>query len=403
MLLPVVDRSDLGCTWDAVVVGAGPAGSVAAKELASRGFKVLLVDKSHFPRGKVCGCCLSKSCVDGLKQAGLEGILADASAVALECVMLFDGSISASLPLRGGFSISRDRFDSALIASAISGGVHFLPGYVARVLELGEAGARVLIAAASERLELQAKIVVVADGLSGHALDGISGFEVQSSSSSRIGTGTVLSNAPSFYRPGKIYMCCADNGYVGLVLLEDGRLDVACAFDHQYLRRMNGPGAAAQTIITACNLPVPPDLVQSRWLGTETLTRRRSSVFGQRVFVVGDACGYAEPFTGEGMSWAIWSALTAAPLIAQTIIAWSDEIGRSWKNKHNALISKRHRRSNIIAAVLRKNRIRRLALSVLSRAPGLVSPLVSGITGHKSTLPLADELAPFEKEHQWSQ
>src|SRR5262249_23647918 len=44
--------------WDAVVVGAGPAGALAARELARLGAAVLLVDRATFPRWKVCGCCL---------------------------------------------------------------------------------------------------------------------------------------------------------------------------------------------------------------------------------------------------------------------------------------------------------------------------------------------------------
>src|SRR5688572_33495727 len=44
--------------WDAVVIGAGPAGSVAARQLALQGKRVLLVEKDKLPRDKVCGGCL---------------------------------------------------------------------------------------------------------------------------------------------------------------------------------------------------------------------------------------------------------------------------------------------------------------------------------------------------------
>src|SRR5262249_26661731 len=46
-------------SWHALVVGAGPAGATAARELARRGLDVLLVDRAAFPRWKVCGCCLN--------------------------------------------------------------------------------------------------------------------------------------------------------------------------------------------------------------------------------------------------------------------------------------------------------------------------------------------------------
>ena len=57
--------------WDAVVVGAGPAGSAAALAGARAGLRVLLVDRSVFPRDKVCGGCLNASAVESLGLLGL--------------------------------------------------------------------------------------------------------------------------------------------------------------------------------------------------------------------------------------------------------------------------------------------------------------------------------------------
>ena len=55
-----------GRVWDVLVIGAGPAGAVAAREVARRGARVLLADRSAFPRGKVCGCCLNGSALAGM-------------------------------------------------------------------------------------------------------------------------------------------------------------------------------------------------------------------------------------------------------------------------------------------------------------------------------------------------
>ena len=62
-------------TWDALVIGAGPAGSVAARELARRGCRVLLVDKATFPRPKVCGCCVNGAAIRALERLGLGHVL----------------------------------------------------------------------------------------------------------------------------------------------------------------------------------------------------------------------------------------------------------------------------------------------------------------------------------------
>ena len=57
-------------TWDVAVVGAGPAGSVAACLLARRGLDVLLLDQARFPRAKACGGCLNRSTLARLAAAG---------------------------------------------------------------------------------------------------------------------------------------------------------------------------------------------------------------------------------------------------------------------------------------------------------------------------------------------
>ncbi|HSG47467.1 MAG TPA: FAD-dependent monooxygenase, partial [Longimicrobiales bacterium] len=61
--------------WDAVVVGAGPAGALTAALAARRGLATLLVERSAFPRWKVCGACLNPAGVAVLRWAGLDGIL----------------------------------------------------------------------------------------------------------------------------------------------------------------------------------------------------------------------------------------------------------------------------------------------------------------------------------------
>src|SRR5207253_6673651 len=58
-------------TWPVLVVGAGPAGATAARELARRGVEVLLVDRAMFPRWKVCGCCLNGNALATLERIGL--------------------------------------------------------------------------------------------------------------------------------------------------------------------------------------------------------------------------------------------------------------------------------------------------------------------------------------------
>ena len=58
------------------------------------------------------------------------------------------------------------------------------------------------------------------------------------------------------------------------------------------------------------------------WKGTPELTRRPVRLGAERLFAVGDAGGYVEPFTGEGVLWALSGARALAPLVARVAERW---------------------------------------------------------------------------------
>jgi flavin-dependent dehydrogenase len=365
--------------WDAAVVGAGPAGAVAARELARRGQSVLLIDRAAFPRPKVCGCCLNRSALGTLAAVGL-GMLAErCGAVPLDRVWLAAGGRSAGLHLPGGVALSREAFDAALVQEAVAAGVQFLPETAAR---FGPERRLLLVAGHNsgkktegDSFSIRARVVVAADGLNGQ-LTAQEGSRPDVKRGSRIGAGTVVDSAPAFYCPGTIFMAVGRGGYVGLVRLEDGRLDVAAAFDPTFVRDSNGPGGAATTTLQEAGFPAIPDLQDRPWRGTPALTRAPRRVAGERWFAVGDAAGYVEPFTGEGMGWAVASAVAVAPLAARP---WHPGLVREWEATHARLIRSRQATCRIAARVLRSPRLSRWAVRLLSVAPVLSRPVVAAL------------------------
>src|ERR1700722_16660275 len=101
--------------YDALIVGAGPAGSVAAAMLSARGRRVLLVDKSDWPRDKVCGGCLSAAAVAALSELGLT--LNPSTTARLHGIQFQVGDRSLNLP-GSGAAILRSDLDSDLVALA---------------------------------------------------------------------------------------------------------------------------------------------------------------------------------------------------------------------------------------------------------------------------------------------
>ncbi len=100
-------------------------------------------------------------------------------------------------------------------------------------------------------------------------------------------------------------MACGRRGYLGLVRLEDGRLNLAAALDPCWMRVCGGPGPAAARLLAEVGWPPVPNLAEQNWRGTPALTRQARRRAAERLFLIGDAAGYIEPFTGEGMAWAL--------------------------------------------------------------------------------------------------
>jgi flavin-dependent dehydrogenase len=373
-----------GRAWDAAVVGAGPAGAVAARELARRERSVLLVDKATFPRRKVCGCCLNGSALGTLAAGGLGDLPGRCGAVPLGRVRLAAGGRSAEVPLPGGVALSREVFDAALVQAAVAAGAHFLPGTAAKLgRPSGDSRELLLVArpgpgsqsGAMSPAAARAGVVVAADGLGGQ-LTAAEGYRPTVADESRIGAGVVVAAAPEFYHPGTIFMAVGRGGYVGLVRLEDGRLDVAAAFDPGFVRTCGGPGPAAAAKLREAGFPAVPGLEELPWRGTPALTRTARRVAGERWFAVGDAAGYVEPFTGEGMAWAVASGNAVAPLAARP---WRPALAREWEATHSRLIRSRQTVCRATAWVLRSPRLSRFAVRLLSIAPILSRPVVAAL------------------------
>ncbi len=376
-------------SWGAVVVGAGPAGALAARELARRGVAVLLVDKAEFPRWKVCGCCLNARALATLDAVGLGNLAGRCGAVAVRDIQLAarrPGGVHplvCTLPLAGGVALSREAFDAALVRAAVAAGAAFLPGTRAALGAVRDGGRTVLLHQRQRAVEVDTRLVLAADGLGGRLVASGADCQAPAEPGSRIGAGVIVDTAPAFYCAGTIFMACGTGGYVGLVRLEDGRLDIAAALDAALVRRAGGPGRAAATILDEAGLPAPdprsfsPGLGPGeKWRGTPALTWRASRPAGPRLFVLGDAAGYIEPFTGEGMAWALASAAAVAPLAECAVRRWEASFIHEWDGLYQKTVAQRQQTCRVMARALRCPRLLRLAIGVLAHAPALAAPLI---------------------------
>ena len=91
---------------------------------------------------------------------------------------------------------------------------------------------------------------------------------------------------------------------------------------------------------------------------------------------MGDAAGYVEPFTGEGMAWALWGALKLAPLVQAGVARWDEGLVRRWSRAHGRRIRRGQRVCGMVAWGLRRPWVARMALGALATVPSLARPLV---------------------------
>jgi flavin-dependent dehydrogenase len=145
--------------------------------------------------------------------------------------------------------------------------------------------------------------------------------------------------------------------------------------DAAWVRTCGGPGSAATRLLAEAGWPAVPRLAELGWRGTPALTRRARHLTAERLFLLGDAAGYIEPFTGEGMAWALAAGRAVAPLAARAAGRWRPELARTWDALYHRLIARRQVFCRAVAAVLRCPPLTRAMIQLLSRAPALAAPV----------------------------
>ncbi|HWE38443.1 MAG TPA: hypothetical protein VG406_17860 [Isosphaeraceae bacterium] len=147
-------------------------------------------------------------------------------------------------------------------------------------------------------------------------------------------------------------------------------MNIAAAFDTEFVRSLGSPARAAAAILGEAGFPPVPALESAEWRGTPALTRRASPLGDERLLLLGDAAGYVEPFTGEGMAWAIASGLAIAPIAVRAIEGWTPSLIREWSSLHHRIVGRRQLVCRAASVVLRRPWLMPLAFGALALWPG---------------------------------
>jgi flavin-dependent dehydrogenase len=370
--------------WDVLVAGAGPAGALAARQAALAGKRVLLVDSRSFPRAKVCGACLNGQALAVLNSVGLGALPATLGGMALDQFDVRSGRRGVRIALPEGTAVSRLRFDAALVEAALAAGAAFLPETTTTVGGLcvnGSEECRIVALRHREQIsvEARARIVLAADGLAHSSLREHAEFSSHVAAGARIGVGGHVSKYPADYGPGTIFMAVGRHGYVGLVRVEEGLLNIAAALAPEFVKSSGGPPRALAAVLDGAGFPPIASLIEADWQGTLPLTRRTHLTAARRILLLGDAAGYVEPFTGEGMAWAFAAAAASTPFVERGLADWDVALEDEWQATLRRLVLRRQRWCRALAWALRHPLAIRLVIGSVSLVPSLARPIVRSL------------------------
>lgn len=304
---------------DAVVVGAGPAGSAIAASLATSGARVVLVERAHHPRPKACAEYASPRIVEELMRIGLPPAAWTGHAVALSGMHIHAGGRSVPITYadrrgpRSAWGIDRRRFDARLARHAVDEGADLREGSAVVALSYlhdRASGVRVRSLGTGRDEELRADWIIGADGARS-TIARLVGVERPVRFPRRLGLIAHHSAGSGLDDHGEMHV--GDGFYVGLAPTPGEELNVGMALP------LADGGRPAATRFDAAIAALPA--VAARLRGTTRVTPIRGAApIGHRVadtagpgwLLIGDAAGFVDPFTGEGIHRALRSARAAA-------------------------------------------------------------------------------------------
>ena len=374
---------------DVLVVGGGIAGLIAAIALARQNFQVVLCEKKSYPRDKVCGACLNANAIATLEALQLTSLLDTLHAPALTHVQIQCGPRTVQLPLPSGRAITRREFDLALANEAVRSGVTLLQNTTASLESSTPAQTlrQVKLQNSQHTRVIDASLVLIAAGLGG-IRETAKPWPAKILPNSKIGMGLNLHTEVHNVRPHTIHLCVRQEGYLGLVLAENNQLNLAAAIQPNLLKDQLPFGAWVRQTLEQYNLHIEFPLEEAEWRGTPALTRTMQQPYGHRWLAVGDSAGYVEPFTGEGMAWAMAGGVAAANLISENLLNWNSQQEEKWGELYQQMIRQRQWSCRSLAWLLQNPLRSRIAIEAATWLPGIGRWFVNDINRQAQSLKL---------------
>ena len=346
---------------DVIIVGAAPAGSLAALVLARAGHRVALLDRATFPRAKVCGNCINPAAWDIWEKLGLTESYA---ALPHHEITGFDIHVEGRLlyqhpfypPQRGPRAVPRDLLDDWLRREAQAAGAEFFPETTVTNIDPKSGSVE------TARGKFSGRLVFGADGRNS-LVARQSGLMPPPRRCHRVAWQTSIPAPPGL--DDHAHMHVFEEGYFGYCRTSPTHAVISMVLDS---RRTQDPLLLVRRYF--------PHFEEQEWLRMNPITRAPARTGSGRVWLLGDAARVVEPFTGEGIIFALTTGVLAAEAALTGLALASSDLAAAlatYARAHRQLYRRRAWVNTLLRWLLTTpSRPVRLLRNV-DRLPGIVS------------------------------
>ncbi|HEX4636004.1 MAG TPA: FAD-dependent monooxygenase [Rhizomicrobium sp.] len=361
--------------YDAAIIGAGPAGSAAARLLAQAGWHVALMEKTQFPRRKVCGEFISATTMPVLKACGIAAPFIEAAGPPVMRIGAWAGAamLAGGREKVWGRALGREHLDTMLRDAALEAGAILLqPVEVTGLRREGEFH----LCALDDGREIMARTVIAACG-SWNPKGLFAVRPAQASPSDLFAFKAHFRDAG--LAAGLMPLLAFPGGYGGLVQSDGGRVSLSCCIRRDALAAARhrhagnaGAGKAGESVLAhimettkGAWLALNHAVLEGNFLSTGPIQPGIRAGRKDGVYFAGNIAGEAHPVIAEGISMAIQSS----GLLAKMLIAGRGEAYESEWQRH---FTSRIRAASLFAHLAMSDAGRFAGLAVLRAAPSLL-------------------------------
>ena len=357
-----------------LIVGAGPAGTIAAIRLAKKGFQVKLIEREKFPRHKLCGEFISPECFVHFKQLGvLDEMLSQNGERISETIFYSPNGKSVNVPSEWfsqnetALGLSRAEMDFQLLQRAKQVGVEVLEEtqVVGLLIENGR-----VLGVKTKTDEIFADLTIDATGRA-RVLGKLAEKQIQNPKSKTqnrlVGFKAHLKNVEM--EKGRCEIYFFRGGYGGLNYVENGIGNHCFLIKAEIVKEFGGDVEKILQEVIFQNVRAKETMQNAEpvfdWLAVSV------DSFGVRdlnpapnLLAIGDAGAFIDPFTGSGMLMAMESGEILTKAIESNLSA--EEISRIYKNSHREKFQKRLRICNLMRRAAFAPNLAKYIISALS-------------------------------------